>query len=53
MKGILICILAMLVFSLTGCAELKELRVETSEQKALIDRLHEDNQACKDSLEAT
>jgi chemotaxis protein MotB len=53
MKGILIGILALLVLSLTGCAELKELRVETSEQKALIDRLHEDNQACTDSLEAT
>ena len=53
MKGILIGILALLVLSLPGCAELKELRVETSEQKALIDRLHEDNQACTDSLEAT
>lgn len=53
MKGILIGILALLVLSLTGCAELKELRVETSEQEALIDRLHEDNQACTDSLEAT
>ena len=53
MKGILIGILALLVLSLTGCAELKELRVETSEQKALIDRLHEDNQACTDALEAT
>lgn len=50
MKGILICILAMLVFSLTGCAELKELRVETSEQKAAIDQLNRDNQACQDSL---
>ena len=50
MKGILICILAMLVFSLTGCAELKELRVETSEQNAAIDQLNRDNQACQDSL---
>jgi len=52
MKGIWIGILAMLALSLTGCAELKELRVETSEQKALIDQLHKDNQACRESLEA-
>ena len=53
MKGISIGILVMLVLSLTGCAELKELRVETSEQKELIDQLQKENQACKDSLEAT
>ncbi len=44
---------ALLIISLTGCAELKELRVETSEQKTAIDRLHQENQACKDSLETT
>jgi chemotaxis protein MotB len=51
MKGILIGILAVLVFSLTGCAELKDLRVETSEQKTAIDRLHQENETCKDALE--
>ncbi len=43
---------ALLIISLTGCAELKELRVETAEQKAAIDRLNRENQACTDSLEA-
>jgi len=40
----------LLIFSLTGCAELKELRVQTAEQQAAIDQLGKDNQACRDSL---
>lgn len=42
-----------LAIALSGCAELKELRVQTAEQQAAIDRINKENQACTDSLEAT
>lgn len=35
---------------LTGCAELKELRVETTEQQTMISQLKSENLACHESL---
>lgn len=37
-------------FSLTGCAELKQLRVETADQKSKIEQLNNENTACRDAL---
>jgi len=44
---------AMCVFILTGCAELKELRIETSEQKGMILQLEKDYQICLNELKQT
>ncbi len=38
------------VLSLTGCAELKQLRVETSEQKSMIAQLNTENSVCQAAL---
>lgn len=38
------------VFSLTGCAELKQLRVQTVEQKSRIEQMDSENTACRDAL---
>ena len=38
---------------LSGCAELKQLRVENADQKAIIEKLNKDFQACQDSLKET
>lgn len=42
-----------LFISLTGCAELKQLRVETADQKARIARLDSENRSCRDDLKNT
>lgn len=39
-----------LVLSLAGCAELKQLRIETAEQKATIARMDTENRTCQDAL---
>jgi chemotaxis protein MotB len=41
---------AFFIFSLAGCAELKQLRVETASQKTQIEQLTQDNQSCQSSL---
>lgn len=41
---------ALFVFSLSGCAELKQLRVETAQQKTSIEQLQQDNESCQSSL---
>jgi chemotaxis protein MotB len=37
-------------FSFAGCAELKQLRVETAQQKTKIEQLDQDNESCQNSL---
>ena len=41
---------ALFVFSLSGCAELKQLRVENAYMKGRIEQLKNENQSCQDSL---
>ncbi|MBN2299434.1 MAG: OmpA family protein [Deltaproteobacteria bacterium] len=41
------------VFSLTGCAELKQLRVENADQKVMIEQLNKDYQICQNTLKET
>jgi len=51
MRHTVIWVLAViLVLSSAGCAELKQLRVETAEQKSTIEQLNKDKQACQDAL---
>ena len=45
--------MVLFIFSLSGCAELKQLRVETAEQKSTIEQLDKDYLACRDSLKKT
>jgi chemotaxis protein MotB len=40
----------MFFFSLIGCSELKQLRIETADQKMKIEQLNKDNQACQTDL---
>jgi chemotaxis protein MotB len=47
-----VCFTALAV-SLSGCAELKELRVQTADQQATIEELAGEHQACTESLEKT
>jgi len=46
-------LMVIFVLSLTGCAELKQLRMETAEQKSTIDQLNEENKALQDALGKT
>lgn len=46
-------ITVLFIFSLTGCAELKHLRIETAEQKNTIEQLEKDYQNCRETLEKT
>jgi len=39
-----------IILSLAGCAELKQLRIETTEQKAAIARMDTENRTCQDAL---
>ena len=41
---------AFFLFSLSGCAELKGLRVETANQKTRIEQLTQDNESCRSGL---
>jgi chemotaxis protein MotB len=41
---------AVFFFSFAGCAELKQLRVETAQQKTRIEQLDQDNESCQNSL---
>jgi len=41
---------AFFLFSLSGCAELKQLRVETANQKTRIEQLTQDNESCRSGL---
>ena len=41
------------VTAMSGCAELKQLRVETADQKAIIEKLNKDYQVCQDTLKET
>ncbi len=51
MRRILVgALVALWVFSLSGCAELKQLRVENAYMKGRIEQLKNDNQSCEDSL---
>lgn len=51
MKPILASTLALLcALSLCGCSELKQLRVETADQKLQIEQLSADNLACQEAL---
>ncbi|OPZ61082.1 MAG: putative lipoprotein YiaD precursor [Deltaproteobacteria bacterium ADurb.Bin510] len=51
MKRILGLSLALLcALSLCGCSELKQLRIETADQKLQIEKLRADNQACQEAL---
>jgi chemotaxis protein MotB len=43
---------AFFIFSLSGCAELKQLRVETAQQKTQIEQLTQDNESCQKSLKS-
>jgi chemotaxis protein MotB len=43
---------ALFILSLTGCAELKQLRVETASQKTQIEQLTQDNESCLNTLKA-
>ncbi len=43
---------AFFLFSLSGCAELKQLRVETANQKTQIEQLTQDNESCRSGLKA-
>lgn len=45
--------MVLFIFSLSGCAELKQLRVETAEQKSTIEQFDKDYQTCRDSLKKT
>ncbi|HOI06132.1 MAG TPA: OmpA family protein [Deltaproteobacteria bacterium] len=38
------------LFSLSGCAELKQLRIETADQKTMIEELTRENETCRGSL---
>jgi len=46
-------LLVFFVLSLTGCAELKQLRIETADQKSTIDQLNNENKACQEALAKT
>ncbi len=43
-------VVVFVVFLLTGCAELKQLRIETADQKGRIEQLERENQTCRDEL---
>lgn len=43
----------MIVISLAGCAELKQLRVENAYMKGRIEQLKNENQSCQDSLKVS
>jgi septal ring factor EnvC (AmiA/AmiB activator) len=49
MKRILV-VAALLVFFMTGCSELKQLRIETADQKLKIAQLNKENQSCQEAL---
>lgn len=44
---------AFFIFFMAGCAELKQLRVETADQKTKIEQLTQDNESCQSSLKTT
>jgi chemotaxis protein MotB len=46
-------LMVLFAFFITGCAELKQLRIENADQKAMIEQLRKDNQACQDALGKT
>jgi chemotaxis protein MotB len=53
MRYTLVWLLIFFVLSLTGCAELKQLRIETAEQKTTIEQLNAENKACQEALAKT
>lgn len=46
-------LMVLFFFLLTGCAELKQLRIENADQKGKIEQLNKDIQACQDDLKKT
>ncbi len=41
------------IISLTGCAELKQLRIDNTDLKTRVEQLNKDNQTCRENLKNT